>query len=142
GSTTAGAIAGIASFTNLSYPVAESMTIAFSSGVLSNAISSTVAVGPGSFAKLQLLAPGESSAPGTAIGKTGTPVAQTAGSPFTPTLNAVDSNWNVVTNVNDLVGVTSSDINAGLPANAAMTNGALSFSVTLKTAGNAPLAAT
>src|SRR5207244_13585475 len=61
--------------------------------------------------------------------------AQTAGAAFTVTVNAVDANWNLVSTVADTAGITSSDANAGLPANAALVGGQQSFSVTLKTAG-------
>ena len=73
----------------------------------------------GAFAKLQLLAPGESAAPGTSIGKTGTPSAQTAGTAFNVTVRAVDANWNLVS-TNDTVAITSTDANATLPGNAAV----------------------
>src|SRR5262249_2539263 len=86
------------------------------------------------FAKLQILVSGETAAPGTTTGKTGTPTAQTAGTAFTVTVNAVDANWNVV-GTNDTVTISSSDANAGLPASAALVNGTRSFSVTLRTAG-------
>ena len=52
-------------------------------------------VNGGAFAKLQILLPGETAAPGTATGKTGTPSAQTAGGAFNVTVNAVDANWNL-----------------------------------------------
>src|SRR5438445_1565303 len=59
-------------------------------------------VNGGAFAKLQILLPGEVAAAGTASGKTGAPIAQTAGSAFTVTVNAVDANWNVVSNTNTM----------------------------------------
>ncbi len=94
---------------------------------------------PGPFVKLQLLMPGESAAPGTPAsatpGKTGTPTAQTAGMAFNVTINAVDANWNLVNTVTDTVGITSSDVNAVLPANAALVNGTRTSSVTFRTAG-------
>src|SRR5206468_6625919 len=51
-------------------------------GTKSASTSASITVSAGAFAKLQLLAPGESAAPGTAIGKTGTPAAQTAGTGY------------------------------------------------------------
>src|SRR5204863_4610865 len=78
--------------------------------------------------------------PNTPSGKTGTPTAQTAGTPFTVTVNSVDATWNVIT-TNDTVAITSSDVNAVLPANAALTNGTKTFSVTLKTGGSATVTA-
>lgn len=46
------------------------------------------------YAKLQVLMPGESAAPGTPTGKTGTPANQKAGVPFQVQINAVDDRWN------------------------------------------------
>src|SRR5262249_22816247 len=99
-----------------------------------------ITVNAGSFAKLQLLAPGETAAPGTPAGKTGTPSARTAGATFSVTVNSVDANWNLVA-TNDTVALSSSDVNASLPGNAALVGGSQSFSVTLKTAGSATLTA-
>src|SRR2546426_336287 len=87
------------------------------------------------FTKLQLLMPGETAAPGTASGKTGTPNV-TAGNAFTVTVNAVDANWYVVTSAPaDTVGITSTDTNATMPGNLALSSGTQTFSVTLMTAG-------
>jgi hypothetical protein len=103
-------------------------------GAILSATSPTVIVNPGAFSKLQMLVPGESAAPGTASGKTGTPASQTAGTPFSVTVNAADANWNLI-NTNDTVSISSSDTNATLPANAPLSAGSASFSVTLKSAG-------
>jgi hypothetical protein len=100
-----------------------------------------ITVNPGSFAKLQLLVPGETAAPGTATGKTGTPTTQAAGVPFTVTVNAVDAYWNVATS-NHVVRITSSDPAATLPANAALAAGTRTFGVTLNTAGSRAVTAT
>src|SRR5262249_19236892 len=96
--------------------------------------SPSLTVNGGVLSKLQILLPGETAAPGTATGKTGTPLAQTVGAPFTVTVNSVDANWNV-RSTNDTVAITSSDANAILPTNAALVGGIKTFSVTLKTAG-------
>src|SRR6185503_15965502 len=58
------------------------------------------------------------------------------------TVNAVDANWNALTSVTDTVGITSSDTNAVLPANAALVAGTKTFSVTLNTAGSRTVTAT
>src|SRR6185503_14177411 len=87
-----------------------------------------------------VLLPGETAAPGTPTGKTGSPTPQVAGTAFTITVNAVDANWNVVI-TNDTVAITSSDANAVLPADAALVSGTKTFSVTLKTAGSATVTA-
>src|SRR5881392_1000808 len=76
----------------------------------------TQTVNPGPFAKLQILVPGETAAPGTATGKTGAPTAQTAGTGYSVTVNAVDADWNLVSTVADTVGLTSTDASAALPA--------------------------
>lgn len=90
------------------------------------------------FTKLQILLPGEVAAPGTATGKTGSPTVREAGVPFNVTVNAVDDNWNLVTNVTDVIAispdVTSDATTSLLPANAALTGGAGTFSVTLRRA--------
>jgi hypothetical protein len=89
-------------------------------------------VNSGGFSHLQLLAPGETAAPGTATGKTGTPASHVAGAAFNVTVNAVDANWNLVT-VTNVIQITSSDANATLPASAGLAGGTRAFSVTLKT---------
>ena len=104
--------------------------------------STSFTVNPGAFTKLQLLVPGETAAPGTGTGKTGTPTAQNTDSPFDVTVNAVDANWNVVHTVGDTVAITASDPNASLPANAALSGGTGTFSVRLNTAGNWTVTAT
>src|SRR5258706_195368 len=95
-----------------------------------------ITVNVGGFEKLQVLVPGETASPGSGTGKTGAPIAQTAGTSFNVTVNAVDANWNVVSTVTDTVGITSSEVNAGLPANAAIVGGTKTLSVTLKTVGS------
>src|ERR1043165_6050679 len=97
--------------------------------------SPSITVNRGAFAKLQVLLPGESASPGSATGKSGTPLAETAGTAFTITVNAVDANWNLIS-TNDTVAITSSDANAVLPGNAALVNGTKAFSITLKTGGS------
>jgi hypothetical protein len=79
GTTNLGAINGVVSFTNLSHNLVTNITINFAATGLPIVTSSNVLINAGAFSKLQLLAPGESAAPGTPSGKTGTPSAQTAG---------------------------------------------------------------
>ena len=107
-----------------------------SNGGMTANTSPSVTVNPGPLAKLQVLAPGETAAPGSLTGKTGTPTAQTAGTAFNVTVTAVDAYWNFIALVTDTVGITSSDANAILPANAALVAGTKNFSVTLQTAGS------
>ena len=98
--------------------------------------SPAVTVDAGSFTKLQILAPGETAVPGTPAGKTGSPSAQTVGNPFHATVNAVDDNWNLVSTVTDVVSITSTDANAGLPSDGALVAGTQTFACTLNTAGS------
>ncbi len=93
------------------------------------------------FEKLQVLMPGETAAPNTPSGKTGTPTPQTAGLPFNVTVNAVDAVWNRVSST-DTIAITSSDSTAALPANAALVGGTATFSVTFLTTGNYTVTAT
>ena len=108
---------------------------------LARGTSAAFSVIPGAFTRLQVLVPGETAAPGTATGKTGTPTVQVAGAAFTVTVRAVDANWNLVSSTH-ILGITSSDVNAILPANAALVAGTRTFSVTLKTAGSRTITAT
>jgi hypothetical protein len=96
--------------------------------------SSVVSVVPGSFAKLQLLLPGETAVPGTASGKTGTPQIQYSNTAFTVSVSGVDANWNLIA-TNDTIHLVSNDPNAILPPNAALSGGKQNFNVTLRTLG-------
>jgi hypothetical protein len=93
-----------------------------------------VTVNPTPFTRLQVLLPGETAVPGSTTGKTGTPLAQTAGAAFSVSVQSVDANWNPLL-TNDVVHVTSTDTNAVLPADTALSNGVASVSLTLRTAG-------
>jgi hypothetical protein len=69
----------------------------------------------------------------------------TAGTPFTITVEALDSNNNVVTDYQGTVHFTSNDPNASLPGDYTFTtgdNGVHDFSVTLETAGTKTVTAT
>ena len=135
GTTAATVSAGVATFTDLSYPVAETLKLLFTSGSASNALSSNVVVSAGAFIKLLTLAPGETAAPGTPTGKTGIPTNQLPDTAFNVTVRAVDDNWNLVNTATDTVGISSSDIFAALPTNAALVAGTKQFSVKLSEAG-------
>ena len=130
-------ISGTKNF-SITFKTAGSAT-ATASNLTHTAISSSttpsIAVQAGAFTKLQLLVPGESAAPGTATGKTGAPVSEQAATAFSVTINAVDANWNLVSNITDTVGISSSDNNATLPSSTALVSGTQSLSVTLNTAG-------
>lgn len=90
----------------------------------------------GPFSQLQVLLPGESAAPGTASGKTGTPTAQTAGVPFIVTVNACDASWTVVPSVTHTIRMLSSDASASLPAAAQLVSGTGTYVVILNADGS------
>jgi hypothetical protein len=90
----------------------------------------------GTFSRLQVLLPGETAAPGTTSGKTGTPSPQTAGIPFTVRVNACDASWNLVTTVSHTIRILSSDASASLPASAQLVGGTGDFIVILNAGGN------
>jgi hypothetical protein len=77
--------------------------------------------------QLQVLLPGETNAPGTLSGKSGTPSAETLGTPFNLTINACDAAWHIITSCNDTVAITSSDTSAWLPPNTALVNGTVTI---------------
>lgn len=99
------------------------------------------------FSQLQVLLPGESNAPNTVSGKTGTPDAQSAGVPFVVTVNAVDAVWNVVSS-SDTLSMTSTDPAATdnlanlLPSNVTLSSGTTTFTVSLNTSGSQTITAT
>jgi hypothetical protein len=87
------------------------------------------------FTKLQVLMPGETAAPGTLPGKTGSPVPETAGVPFQVTVNAVDYNWTVMANVTDVVHLSSSNATATLDPDTALIAGTATLNVTFNASG-------
>jgi hypothetical protein len=88
------------------------------------------------YTRLQVLLPGESPAPGTPSGKSGTARAQTVGVPFAITVRACDASWNLVTSVTNVIEILSTDGSATLPPDAALASGSRSFTVTLNAAGS------
>jgi len=66
----------------------------------------------------------------------------TAGSPLTFTVTAKDSVGNIVTNYTGTVHITSTDGQAVLPADATLTNGVGTFTITFKTAATQVITAT
>ncbi len=88
-----------------------------------------------SYTRLQVLLPGESPAPGTGTGKSGAPASQTVGVPFSVTVRACDSSWNLVTGITSSVLLTSTDASASLPAAFSLVGGSASVQVTMNAAG-------
>jgi hypothetical protein len=108
-------------------------------GWLALALSGLLIAGPaiaGPFTRLQVLLPGETAAPGTPSGKTGAPAAQTAGIPFTVTVRACDSSWDLVASVTHTIRILSSDASASLPPAAQLVGGTGDFLVILNAGGN------
>ena len=89
----------------------------------------------GPFTRLQVLLPGETAAPGTTSGKTGTPRAQTAGFPFSVTVRACDDTWTTVTSISHSIQILSSDASATLPGAAQLSSGVGTFTVTFNAGG-------
>jgi hypothetical protein len=89
----------------------------------------------GPYTRLQVLMPGETAAPGTPSGKSGSARAQTVGVPFTITVRACDSGWNTVTTVTDAIQTLCSDASATLPAVKQLASGVTTMSVTFNAAG-------
>ena len=92
--------------------------------------------------RLQVLMPGETNAPNTFTGRTGSPVPQTAGVPFNVTINATDSNWNLMTNCSDMVTVTSSDPTVPAMGSTLLANGTATVPVVFFTPGTQTITAT
>src|SRR5262249_31765939 len=89
----------------------------------------------GPYSRLLVLLPGETAAPGTSSGKTGTPTAQTVGVPFSVTVRACDNTWTTVTSVTDQIQILSSDASATLPPSSLLSAGVGTFQVTFNAAG-------
>lgn len=102
--------------------------------VLALATYGTAVAGP--FTRLQVLLPGETAAPGTATGKSGTARNQTVGVPFTVTVRACDNTWNLVNSATDVIAMLASDASATLPPASGLSGGVATFTVTLNAAGN------
>jgi hypothetical protein len=89
----------------------------------------------GPYTRLQVLMPGETAAPGTSSGKTGTPKAQVSGIPFDITVRACDNTWTLVNSVSNSIQITSSNASATLPQPAQLQSGSRVFTVTFNAAG-------
>jgi hypothetical protein len=80
--------------------------------------------------QLQVLLPGQTNAPGTALGYVGTPTAQSisADGGQVVTVNAVDNTFHIVGGINDSIQLSTSDSSASLPPSQTMNNGTVTFS--------------
>jgi hypothetical protein len=113
---------------------ASIISIAAAIALSASLYAAPAAAGP--FSRLQILVPGETAAPGTSTGKTGTASYQTANIPFTITVRACDSQWNLVNTVTDAIQILSTDASATLPPASQLQAGTRQFTVTLNSAGN------
>jgi hypothetical protein len=116
----------------LSSTTAETKALSIATPIVTTGGNVVFVAGP--FAKLQLLVPGETAAPGSATGKTGSPLTQTVGVPFNVIVNGVDANWNLVSTASDNIGITSSG-SGTMPPAATLSGGTRTFSVALTTDG-------
>lgn len=89
----------------------------------------------GPFSRVLVLAPGESPAPGTANGRTGTATDQSINYEFTVTVLATDQWWNPVSGPTDVVRVGSDDPLATLPPDSPMVDGRVDLPVRLARGG-------
>jgi hypothetical protein len=97
--------------------------------------------------QLQVLFDGETNAPGTVLGYTGSPTpvsgANSGGAFANVTINAVDSTFHIVPGVTDTIHLTcSADPNATEPTDAALVNGTLTEQVLISAPGNWTVMAT
>jgi hypothetical protein len=92
--------------------------------------------------KLQILLPGETAAPGTPTGKTGTPTAQIVGTDVPVTVNAVTDTWQRVNGLGDTILLTSTDETLFVPATSTLANGTGTFLVQFSQGGTFTISAT
>ena len=122
---------------------AETATILAAAGAATTPTPPSVTTTALAFSKLQVLAPGENAAPGTATGKTGAPTSRLIGEGYNFTVNAVDLYWNFIAAAPaDNIHITTTDNTATLPADAALAAGTQSFGITNNQRGSFVITAT
>jgi hypothetical protein len=99
-----------------------------------NGTSDPFVVHPGTFARVQVVVPGQSPAPGSLSGVTGATASQAAGQLFQVEVYATDAYWNPVPST-DGVLVSSSDPAASTPVSGNLVDGSVQFSLSLGTVG-------
>jgi hypothetical protein len=92
-------------------------------------------VGPGPYARLLVITPGQSWTPWILDGITGDPVQQWADGPFPVDVYATDEYWNLVA-VNDVVKIESGDVEASTPVTGSLNGGHRTFDINLRTPGS------
>jgi hypothetical protein len=103
-----------------------------------NGTSDPFTVHPGTFARVQIVVPGQAPAPGSVSGATGSPATQSAGQVFNVDAYGTDAYWNQVPTA-DVVRITSNDPQASTPVTGALTNGFRRFTLSLGTVGTQTL---
>lgn len=81
------------------------------------------------YSQLQILLPGETNAPDTPTGKTGTPDPIGPSALVDVTINAVDSTWHIVNVTGDIITLNSSDVSDILPLDAPLQDGTLTQTI-------------
>ncbi len=104
-------------------------------GTVPAGTSTAVAVLPGPYTRLLVVAPGEEVAPGAEEGRSGEATDQSISFAFTVTVLATDAWWNPVGGATDLVRITCSDPMAELPPDAPMVDGRADMVLRLSTGG-------
>ena len=97
-----------------------------------------------SFTKLQVLLPGETNAPNTALGYVGSPTPESVDTPFPITINACDSTWHIVSAApGDTISLSSTTDAAFEPGNSApLVNGTVQIDGLFGTSGSQTVTAT
>jgi autotransporter-associated beta strand protein len=122
---------------------AETANVVASAGSATTTLPPSVTTIEDAFSKLQVLAPGETAAPGTDTGKVGIAASHVLGTPFNVTVNAVDQYWNLISAApGDTIAITCTDNTATLPADAALAAGTQIFPITLNQRGSFTITAT
>jgi len=88
------------------------------------------------FTQLQVLLPGETNAPGTVSGKTGTPTPVNSGDLVNVTVNAVDATWHIVNVSGHTVHLTTTDGTAITPNDAALSGGTMTGIIQFNSPGS------
>jgi len=89
-----------------------------------------------SFTQLQVLLPGETNAPDTASGKTGSPTPVNAGDLVNVTVNAVDATWHLVNVSGHTIHLTTTDNTAITPNDAALSGGTMTGVIQFNSQGS------
>lgn len=118
--------------TGTTLPVGATIVEKVSNAQLPGAGSGFFAMIKRTFTQLQVLLPGQTNAPGTVSGYTGTPtpisLAAQGLTPTTVIVNACDDQWHIISGVSDQIHLTTTDSGAYLPADLNMVNGTATFS--------------